>query len=269
MTGLPFPNTECAEHSTTPTMTKDDMLDKVSKLLALADPANGATENEIKVAFAKATELMTRYGIDTASARARGETTNDAITHRVIDISDKRAVDSWIWKILRDVCNVKTVWSPLTERLTIIGADVDVQFAIHVVNVLTFAMLDGLMTYLAITGKRCKGREKKEVINSYFAGVAEGYIKACVEGRTKAGGDTNAYALVLADGKHQRDAYAHELFPQLRKGRLLNQVHDGHAYSAGIHDGGQLDIGNTKVGSGVARFGWRDERTKKEVETTR
>jgi len=49
--------------------TQSDILDKVRKLLRLADRSRGSTENEAKVALAKAQELMTRHNIDSALFR--------------------------------------------------------------------------------------------------------------------------------------------------------------------------------------------------------
>jgi hypothetical protein len=53
---------------------ESDILDKIRKLLRLADRSRGSTENEAKVALAKAQELMTRHNIDSALLRReRGE----------------------------------------------------------------------------------------------------------------------------------------------------------------------------------------------------
>jgi len=51
----------------------DDILDKVRKLLRLADTSRGATEHEAKVALAKAHEMMTRHNIDSAMLRMERE----------------------------------------------------------------------------------------------------------------------------------------------------------------------------------------------------
>jgi hypothetical protein len=48
---------------------QSDILDKIRKLLRLADRSRGATENEAKVALAKAQELMTRHNIDSVLFR--------------------------------------------------------------------------------------------------------------------------------------------------------------------------------------------------------
>ena len=48
---------------------QSDILDKIRKLLRLADRSRGSTENEAKVALAKAQELMTRHNIDSALFR--------------------------------------------------------------------------------------------------------------------------------------------------------------------------------------------------------
>ena len=53
--------------------TQSDILDKVRKLLRLADRSRGSTENEAKVALAKAQELMTRHNIDSALLRMERE----------------------------------------------------------------------------------------------------------------------------------------------------------------------------------------------------
>ncbi len=53
---------------------ESEILEKIRKLLRLADRSRGSTENEAKVALAKAQELMTRHNIDSALLRMeRGE----------------------------------------------------------------------------------------------------------------------------------------------------------------------------------------------------
>ncbi len=48
---------------------QSNILDKIRKLLRLADRSRGATENEAKVALSKAQELMTRHNIDSVLFR--------------------------------------------------------------------------------------------------------------------------------------------------------------------------------------------------------
>jgi hypothetical protein len=60
---------------------QNDILDKIRKLLRLADRSRGSTENEAKVALAKAQELMTRHNIDSALLRMeRGESGGASFT---------------------------------------------------------------------------------------------------------------------------------------------------------------------------------------------
>ena len=60
---------------------ESEILEKIRKLLRLADRSRGSTENEAKVALAKAQELMTRHNIDSALLRMeRGESGGTGFT---------------------------------------------------------------------------------------------------------------------------------------------------------------------------------------------
>ena len=62
----------------------EDKLDKVRKLLAMAERTSN--EHEAASFLAKAQALMTQYGIDEAMARVSAPTVNDVIEREMIDI---------------------------------------------------------------------------------------------------------------------------------------------------------------------------------------
>ena len=116
---------------------ESDILDKIRKLLRLADRSRGSTENEAKVALAKAQELMTRHNIDSALLRMeRGESGGAGFTVNKGKVDLPKTLnpaDLMILSILQAHFNVKTILMPNGRGtpVDIIGAAADIDFAIY------------------------------------------------------------------------------------------------------------------------------------------
>ena len=151
---------------------ESDILDKIRKLLRLADTSRGATENEAKVALAKAQELMTRHNIDSALLRMeRGESGGGSFTvdKGKVDLPKTlNPADLMILSLLQSHFNVKTILMPSGRGtpVDIIGAPADIDFAIYAFN------------FLRQTFFRCWNEFKRTRPNpdkaSYYRGLRDG-----------------------------------------------------------------------------------------------
>src|SRR5210317_2127219 len=113
---------------------QSDILDKVRKLLRLADRSRGATENEAKVALSKAQELMTRHNIDSALLRMEaGEKAGIDVTKGLYELPKSlNPADMLILSLLQSHFNVRVILMSGHRKtpVDIIGAPEDVDFAI-------------------------------------------------------------------------------------------------------------------------------------------
>jgi hypothetical protein len=121
---------------------ESEILDKIRKLLRLADRSRGATENEAKVALTKAQELMTRHNIDSALLRMeRGESGGGSfkVDKGNLDLPKTlNPADLMILSLLQAHFNVKTILMSggRGTAVDIIGAPADIDFAIYAFNYL-------------------------------------------------------------------------------------------------------------------------------------
>lgn len=81
----------------------DDVIDKVRKLLALADAGSGATDGERDAALAAATRVMARYQLDEADVRAAG---TGPARPAGIDAVDFGSYPREMWWLLYDLAYV-------------------------------------------------------------------------------------------------------------------------------------------------------------------
>ena len=223
---------------------QSDILDKIRKLLRLADLSRGATENEAKVALSKAQELMTRYNIDSALLRQEaGESQSGIdITKGLYELPKSlNPADMLILSILQSHFNVRIILMRGHGKtpIDIIGTPADVDFAI-------FAL-----SYLRQTFFRCWNEFKKTAANpdraSYYRGLRDGLHAELTAARERAersyaADAQQSYALAVVDrdaaiARFVEDSYGKVTTRRARRSRL-----DSRSYTAGQSKGRTIQI---------------------------
>lgn len=110
-------------------MAEEKILDRVAKLLALAERAG--TEHEADAAYAKATELMTRHAIEQWQLAGRGEAKREQVVTRSARIKDRHdrspAQRGLITQIAR-ANRCEAVWMRGLDMMAIYGFESDAEF---------------------------------------------------------------------------------------------------------------------------------------------
>lgn len=188
------------------------IIEKIRSLFKMADPANGATANEMEVALRKARELMTRHGIEQMQV---GEA-REAETINKVSVNTgrrKRDEDRWIPAVIHQVFDVKVVYSAQWDSTVgatggyrhvyiFIGESLDIEAARVALPMVYEAMKNGLNQHLRMTGKKWN----TTTANSFFRGVADGFINESTHGQQAAmrkfkKEEQDRFAIVVADKK--------------------------------------------------------------------
>ena len=224
---------------------ESDILDKIRKLLRLADMSRGATENEAKVALAKAQEFMTRHNIDSALLRMeRGETGGGAFTvdKGKVDLPKTlNPADLMILSLLQSHFNVKTILIPSGKGtpVDIIGAPADIDSAIYAFN------------FLRQTFFRCWNEFKRTHANpdkaSYYRGLRDGLnaeLKAAKQRAEESYGtdQRQTYGLVVVDQEAAITRFVEENYGKLRNRNTRARRVDSGSYFAGETKGRTIQI---------------------------
>ena len=224
---------------------QSDILDKIRKLLRLADTSRGATENEAKVALAKAQELMTRHNIDSALLRMeQGETGGAAYTvdKGKVDLPKTlNPADLMILSLLQTHFNVRTILMSGSKGtpVDIIGAPADVDFAIYAFN------------FLRTTFFRCWNEFKVTRTDpdkaSYYRGLRDGIHAELKAAKTRAeesyaADQQKAYALVVVDQSAAITRYVNDHYGKLRARANRARRVDSSSYFAGETKGRTIQI---------------------------
>ncbi len=225
--------------------TQSEILDKIRKLLRLADTSRGATENEAKVALSKAQELMTRHNIDSALLRMeRGESGGGSFTVDKGNLDLPKTLnpaDLMILSLLQSHFNVKTILMSggRGTAVDIIGAPADIDFAIYAFN------------YLRQTFFRCWNEFKRTRTNpdkaSYYRGLRDGLnaeLKAAKDRTEQSYGDDQrqAYGLVVVDQTAAITRFVEEHYGRLRSRTTRARRVDSGSYFAGETKGRTIQI---------------------------
>jgi hypothetical protein len=222
---------------------QSDILDKVRKLLRLADRSRGATENEAKVALAKAQELMTRHNIDSALLRMEaGEKSGTNVTKGLYELPKSlNPADMLILSLLQSHFNVRVILMTGHRKtpVDIIGAPEDVDFAI-------FAL-----SFLRQTFFRCWNEFKRSTFNpdraSYYRGLRDGIHAELTAAKKRAeesygDGDRQTYALAVVDQDAAITRYVDEHYGKLRSRTQRRRRVDSASYFAGESKGRTIQI---------------------------
>ena len=224
---------------------QSDILDKIRKLLRLADTSRGATENEAKVAMAKAQELMTRHNIDSALLRMeRGESGGESFTVDKGNLDLPKTLnpaDLMILSLLQSHFNVKTILMPSGKGtpVDIIGAPADIDFAIFAFN------------YLRQTFFRCWNEFKRTHANpdkaSYYRGLRDGLNTELKSAKQRAeqsyaADQRQTYGLVVVDQTAAITRFVEENYGKLRNRNTRARRVDSGSYFAGETKGRTIQI---------------------------
>jgi hypothetical protein len=223
---------------------QSDILDKIRKLLRLADRSRGATENEAKVALAKAQELMTRHNIDSVLFRMEhGESAGASfkVDKGKVDLPKTlNPADILILAILQKHFNVRCILTHTKDAtpVDIIGAPADIDVAIYAFN------------FLRTTFFRCWNEFKAGVPGAdrkaYYKGLHDGICEVLNEAKKRAeesyaSNHRNAYALVIVDQTAAVTRYVDTNYGKLRT-KKCRPARANASYFAGATKGRTIQV---------------------------
>jgi hypothetical protein len=227
-------------------MNHDAILDKVRKLLRLADTSRGATEHEAKVALAKAHELMTRHNIDSAMLRmereAAGGGAGFTVNSSKVDLPKTlNPADLLILSLLQSHFNVRVILLHGHKQtpVDIIGTPTEVEYAVFVFH------------FLRETFFRCWNEFKRSTSSpdrkSYYRGLHDGLKAELNAAKRRAEESYSAdqrgkYELMIVDAKAIIDRHIADQYGKLRNRKARNSRVDGESYVAGKAKGATIRI---------------------------
>ena len=224
----------------------DEILDKIRKLLRLADQSRGATEHEAKIALAKAHELMTRYNIDSAMLRmereAAGGGTGFTVNSSKVELPKTlNPADMLILSLLQSHFNVRVILLHGIKEtpVDIIGTPTEVEYAVFVFHFLreTFFRCWNVFKRLTLKPER----------KSYYRGLHDGLKAELDTAKHRAENAYTAdqrgkYELMIVDAKALIDRHVAEKYGKLRTRRQQNRRVDSESYVAGKTKGATIRI---------------------------
>lgn len=217
---------EEANHSKVGNLESERVLEKVKKLLKLAQSSNA---HEAELATAKANALLLRHNLDYV------DHIDEAIyMDQVIIQKRKDSKLIAIYEILRHFI-VKPIFSfgKNTCALEVSGSETNVKLALYVAN-----FLNQELDYLWNEARKEKSLSGLRAKNSFFLGVAKGFnekMQASKEGLS----DQDQKSLVKIENK--LNLHLKMIYTRLTNTKTSNRI-DERAQSAGVASGKNLTI---------------------------
>ncbi len=214
---------------------KDDILKKITKLLAAADINRGGTAEEVDTAMRLANKLMAEHNITMAEATK----TEAKVTVTIGPVKAPRHL--WTWEkrlahVFNELCDVRYYLrkTGTTEVIVFVGMAEDIAVAA--------SMYDIFRKQIHINGRKYGNHADHR---SY----GEGYVSACyqraVELKAKRHPATESQALIFVGKKKTAvDAYFDNLDLTTRQQRTRASLTG--AYYDGVRDGNAADLGTKK-----------------------
>jgi hypothetical protein len=208
----------------------EKILARLKKLLALASSDN---IHERELATLKANQLLLEHNLDLSKSR---HDSNEEIVYvkRVVEATRKNAKHVAIYEIL------KTFFvSPVFNHgrgifyLEVIGDITSVELADYVAHFLD-TELDVLWKKTQKENPRLKGKSSK---NSFFSGVAKGYIEKIEKQKSTLANGSELVALEKNIQQNLRIVY-----PRIGHSSLSSGMHNADAHNAGKLKGSNLSI---------------------------
>ena len=232
--------------------TKKEILDKISKLLRLADD-RGATEGEVANAMAAAKQLARRHDIDISSvslddpdAKKPGlEVTKDSsIRTKTVR---RQPYHKWVYATIEEVFDITIIRSGYNDQygdridttLHFIGTPMDVEIAKVI-----FPFLEKLFP-------RIYNRKVKERMLSRFAADMNGFYLGFYRGIREANkrkkeelsnDDANRYAMVLVSKQDAIQLKVNAEFPNLKFARACHAAFSGRGVATGEEEGKKIKL---------------------------
>ena len=203
----------------------------------------------------KAKELMVRHGLEQMQVGEVSEKTQNVQHERFNTGRKKRDEDRWIPAVLKQVFEVDILFSKVWDVTAgvaggyrhiyvFVGMPEDVEIAKMVLPVIYTAMSRGLNAHLKARGITWN----TTVANSFFRGVADGFIKASVHGHHAAmrafkKEEQDRFAIVLANKKDAIVKYQKDNM-SVKPGRKSHTSarHDASAFEDGFRKGSSIDV---------------------------
>jgi len=195
-------------------MTEQAILDRVRKLLALADPDRNPNAEEVQAALTKARQIMAEHGLEEAQVlrTEAGRPSDETVVEAVVGggVGDYEVWEGWFAVVIAEAfrCQsyrTRTKWG---VEIRIFGRPTDVQVAREAILVMKIAASALCDRWVERTGRNTR-RDRLGYYNGFVSG-----IKRAIDDQTRAHPE---WALVLATPAVVR-RYATEVL-HLRAGR--------------------------------------------------
>lgn len=220
------------------------ILDRIQKLFQLADPARGATENEIKTALEKAELLMTRYNIDRSRLPISGESEahDRSFGKTSIPLSSRlsRKLKS-LFSLLQAATPIRVLFDKSTPSpvALLLGSKTDLLYAEFL-----YSYLSNVFDSLWLQHRRQRPDSHQ---TSYFQGLHDGILLSIQQGKKKAeeelkSNERTSYDIVLRDEAQALQKFIFQEFGRTRKARSQSSIRDGDSYHSGRHDGQNVQL---------------------------
>ena len=231
-------------------MQSEEIVARLQKILAKADPACGATEAEARAAMAAAQRIAIQHNIDLASLSAETDAEIKIETDRADvggDTATRRLHHLPIAQVLIACFDVRFLWIERGSRGVIVGEKADVAIATYCWGWLC-------STYPALFRKY----QSKEIWSphtehtqrvSFYNGLTAGIITANRREKEAAKADVQTggqYALVLVKKEDAVEARVDAEFPNAKKARKPPAKsiddYDRNALSSGYREGKEIKL---------------------------
>lgn len=243
---------------------KQDVVDKIRKLLAKAESTT--EERERDLFLAKAQELQDKYAVDITLLAAAGQIRQEAVVKlRFCEerntplIKAKRELVAWLCEVNR----CKGIMGHRRAYIDVYGHESDAEMVRHLFGSIMLQLQTAMARderVLEMTDMRPQQEMKGwrvSYAHGYVRRVGSRLVQAQQAAQTNATptAGTPGTALVLADRRQAVERHVAEQFGKLRATRYRNEAHaNPHGYQRGDLAGQQADIGGRgSVGGGAGR----------------
>lgn len=228
----------------------ESIITKIRNLFKMADPANGATQNETEIAMRKAKELMTRHGIEQMQIEDQQPAAEFA--QETINTGRRRRdEDRWIPTVIHHVFEVKVLFtqtwdsakSVYRHAYLFVGEPLDVEAAKIALPLIYEAMKTGLNRHLRVTGVKWN----THTANSFFRGVAKGFMEESTHGRQAEmrkfkKEEQDRFAIVIAAKKERIEKWVDENLQTTSRQTRSRAGMDAAAFQHGRQVGSSIDF---------------------------
>jgi hypothetical protein len=240
-------------------MTKEDIINKVLKLLQLGDANKNENIHQREAAMNKAAKLMAEHAVSFADLR-EGRVKESPFTHVVIDGS---SINPKVWELILCTsiakvfdCSSVNSLKP-SFQMHVLGEKSDVELAVFFYTYLSRSVRNMVRVHTTKEKLLKEGYLGNESVfrDSYANGITE-KIRSRLEDLY-----SKREAFIPSTGKelmvvkmNEVSSYVKSVFPNLTK-VTKTMVRDGHAYMKGLNDGEKVNISRPIAGNGATQEG--------------